>query len=103
MKKITGAELKVALASAKPPFVLDVREPKEVQQGCIPNAKNIPLSILPFVMNQELPNKSMEIVVNCRSGGRSAQACVLLEKAGYRNVINLEGGYEAYCKLLGKK
>lgn len=99
MKTIRCEELKVALSSDHPPFVLDVRNPGEVSGGCIPQAKNIPLHILPLVMEQELPDKQALIVVNCKSGGRSGQACILLEKNGYTNVQNLEGGFDAYCNM----
>lgn len=94
---ITCEELTAALESDHPPIVLDVRNPDEVGAGCIPNAQNIPLHILPLVMEEKLPDKHARIVVNCKSGGRSAQACDVLAKAGYTNVCNLEGGFDAYC------
>lgn len=97
MKTITCAELEEALQGNNPPILVDVRNPDEVSEGCIPQAKNIPLHVLPLTAAQELPNKDAFIVINCQSGGRSGQACTFLEKNGYSNVVNLEGGFDAYC------
>lgn len=97
MKSITCEQLNRVLESNQPPLVLDVRNVDEFAGGCIPAAKNIPLHLLPLKLKQELPDKHAAIVVNCKSGGRSAQACALLEKNGYTNIQNLEGGFDAYC------
>lgn len=73
-------------------FVLDVREPEELrgELGAIPNAHVVPLGQLRARLD-ELP-KDQPIVVVCRSGGRSAQACTILETNGFTQVANLDGG-----------
>jgi adenylyltransferase/sulfurtransferase len=43
-------------------------------------------------------DQGKEIVVMCRSGARSANACTLLEKKGFKNVSNLVGGVNAWAK-----
>lgn len=68
--------------------VLDVREPDEWQAGHIEGALHIPLSLLP-VRVSEVPDG--EILVVCKGGGRSAQACMYLGQQGHV-VINLAGG-----------
>jgi rhodanese-related sulfurtransferase len=68
--------------------VLDVREPAEWQAGHIEGALHMPLSTLPLRVS-ELPEG--EILVVCRVGGRSAQACMYLGQQGHA-VINLAGG-----------
>ncbi len=72
--------------------VIDVREPVEFDGplGHIPGARLIPLGSLTQAV-QHLP-KDKPIVTVCRSGARSAQAVVLLQKAGYTRVANLGGG-----------
>ena len=76
-------------------FLVDVREPDEFSEGNIPGAKNIPLGvILSGVTLDELP-KDKEIVLNCRSGRRSAEAQEFLKEKGFK-AINLEGGFEAF-------
>jgi sulfur dioxygenase len=72
--------------------VVDVREPDEFTGplGHIPGARLIPLAQLP--RQTESLREDRPIVTVCRSGGRSAQAVVLLEKAGFTQVANLTGG-----------
>jgi rhodanese-related sulfurtransferase len=72
--------------------VVDVREPAEFNGplGHVPNARLVPLGAL----NARLAelDKSKPIVTVCRSGARSAQATLLLGKAGFEKVANLSGG-----------
>ena len=73
-------------------LVLDVREPAEYTGplGHIRGATLIPLGQL-AARAGELP-KDKPIVAVCRSGGRSAQANTILQKAGFEKVANLTGG-----------
>jgi rhodanese-related sulfurtransferase len=72
--------------------VIDVREPEEFNGplGHVPGARLVPLGKL----NEEVKTLKNErpIVVVCRSGARSAQATVMLGKAGFTRVANLSGG-----------
>ena len=77
-------------------LVLDVREDKEFAAGHIPKARHIPLSALPQRMKELEKFKNKPIVVNCRSGQRSARACGILKKQGFENVVNLGGGIMAW-------
>jgi glyoxylase-like metal-dependent hydrolase (beta-lactamase superfamily II) len=72
--------------------ILDVREEGEFNGplGRIPGALLIPLAQLPGRAGELA--KETPIVTVCRAGGRSAQATVLLGKAGYKKVGNLPGG-----------
>ena len=72
--------------------VVDVREKDEYRGplGHIRGSTLIPLSELP-ARAAELA-KDKPIVTVCRSGARSAQAVVLLQKAGFTDVANLAGG-----------
>ncbi len=72
--------------------VLDVREPDEFtgSLGHIEGARLLPLGKLTQELNSI--EKQKPIVVVCRSGARSAQATVLLKKAGFDRVANLSGG-----------
>lgn len=67
-------------------IIVDVRTPQEFSSGAIEGAVNIPLNELEN--RREEVNGFDEIVVYCASGGRSSQAKVILNKAGYKNVIN---------------
>src|SRR5579859_3262073 len=71
---------------------LDVREQSEWDIEHIPGAVHIPQDRVAAEVEQALPDKSAPIVVYCRTGRRSANAAIVLEGLGYRNVRNLEGG-----------
>ncbi len=70
--------------------VIDVREMHEIATGTVPKAVPVPLRTLPARI-QEL-SRDEELVVVCRSGARSAQACLFLLQNGFSNVYNLRGG-----------
>ncbi len=72
--------------------VLDVREPSEFvgALGHIPSAFNIPLGVLTARMDEL--SKETPVVAVCRSGARSGQATILLQKAGFTRIANLAGG-----------
>lgn len=72
--------------------VLDVREPDEFEGplGHIPGAQLIPLGTLAARVGEVATDKP--VVTVCRAGGRSAQAAVLLQRAGVKQIANLTGG-----------
>jgi NADPH-dependent 2,4-dienoyl-CoA reductase/sulfur reductase-like enzyme/rhodanese-related sulfurtransferase len=88
---VTAAELKAELASAKPPFVLDVRGLSEFEQGHVRDAKHIPVDELRFELDA-LP-RDRRIVVYCRSGFRAHLALRILRGHGFTDVANVTGGY----------
>jgi len=92
--QITPVELKRRLDAGEEVFVLDVREPHEYQIVNI-GAPLIPLGDLPNRLNELDPNR--EIVVHCKSGGRSQRAAEFLQKSGFKNVVNLAGGITAWA------
>jgi rhodanese-related sulfurtransferase len=84
---------------------LDVRSVPEFEQGHPEGAFNIPLMHLDSATNQMRPNPDFltvvranfppdtSMVIGCKMGGRSAQACEILSNAGYHDVTNVLGGY----------
>lgn len=77
-------------------LVLDVREDKEFVGGHIPKARHIPLGALANRLGELEKFKTKPIVVNCRSGQRSARACGILKKHGFEKAVNLTGGIMAW-------
>jgi rhodanese-related sulfurtransferase len=93
---IAPAEIAKMLRSPKPPRLLDVRQPEEHELVALPDSKLIPLGQL-FHRIEELESwKDEEIVVYCHHGIRSQQAISLLRQAGFKNLINLQGGIDAW-------
>ncbi len=79
--------------------IVDVRERHEFdgELGHIPRAELVPLGTV--VSEASSWNVNDDIVVVCRSGGRSAQAAGLLTRLGFKRVRNLDGGMLAYVRL----
>jgi sulfur-carrier protein adenylyltransferase/sulfurtransferase len=94
--EITPVELKARLDRGDRPFILDVRNPEEIQICRISGSTVIPLPELPKRL-AEL-DRSVPMVVHCKSGMRSAKAIVLLKEAGFTRLTNLKGGILAWIK-----
>ncbi len=77
---------------------LDVRTEKEFNKGHIPGAINLPRGKLEFMIDKDIPDKNAPIVVYCRTGGRSALATYTLVQMGYKNVKNMDGGWQAWTE-----
>jgi rhodanese-related sulfurtransferase len=92
MEQITVDEVKSRLDAGEQLNIIDVREPQEYAEHNI-NAKLIPLGQIMNMQVDELePLKNEELIIHCRSGKRSMQACMMLESMGFTNVKNVVGG-----------
>jgi rhodanese-related sulfurtransferase len=85
--------------------MVDVRTSEEYDAGYIPGAVNIQRGLLEFKIGKEeawdafglyIPEKTDPIIVNCRTGGRSALAALALQELGYEKVMSLQGGWKAW-------
>lgn len=76
--------------------LVDVREPDEFtgELGHVPGAELVPLATLPDAAACWNPER--EVVLVCRSGGRSARAAIALAGRGFRHLYNLRGGMLAW-------
>jgi rhodanese-related sulfurtransferase len=75
-------------------MVLDVREPEEYQHGHVPGALNLPQADLASRLD-ELP-RDCPLLLICRSGARSLRAAQFLRQVGFEQVLNVQGGTEAW-------
>ncbi len=73
--------------------VLDVREPDEYEQGALPNVVHIARGHLEAQVETRIVDKSVEVIVYCAGGVRSAFAAKTLQELGYTNVLSMAGGY----------
>ena len=94
--QISVQELKRRIDAHEDVFVLDVREPHEAQIVNI-GAPLIPLGELPKRLDELAAQKDQDIVIHCKSGGRSQKAAQLLKNAGFPHVENLAGGILAWA------
>ncbi|HMM46455.1 MAG TPA: rhodanese-like domain-containing protein [Thiobacillaceae bacterium] len=86
----------VAQIAAQGAHLIDVRTEAEVAQGVIDGAIHIPLHLLPL-RTADIPQDT-PVVIYCRSGARSAQACAFMAARGYGNMHNLAGGIMAWAR-----
>ncbi len=80
--------------------IIDVREPAEYAVGHLPNAINIPRGVLEFKLGEVVDdcNANSNIVLYCKTSGRSALATQSLMKLGYNNVHSILGGFDAWVE-----
>ena len=91
---ITPMQLKEMREEHPDLFVLDVREPHEIDICAIDGTYKIPLGEI-GARYAEVP-KDRTVVVHCKLGGRSAKAVEFLQSKGYTDVKNLAGGIIAW-------
>jgi len=101
MKNITVEELKKRIDAGEHLHIIDVREPDEYAEYNI-GGTLIPLGRIQGMQLDDLEDlKNEELIIHCKMGGRSMQACMILETAGYTNVVNVTGGAMAWKQKFG--
>ncbi|MDQ1450610.1 MAG: sulfur-carrier protein adenylyltransferase/sulfurtransferase [Acidobacteriaceae bacterium] len=98
--QIGPEELKRRQTASEDVFVLDVREPHEFQIANI-GGHLIPLNDLPKRVGEL--DRTQNIVVHCKSGGRSQKASEFLQQQGFTRVENLAGGITAWSEKVDPK
>lgn len=102
MENITAEELKKRIDSGEDLNIVDVREPHEHAEFNIGGVL-VPLGDIRAMQVDELEDlKDEEVIVYCRSGGRSSQAAMILETMGFSNVKNLAGGMLGWQEKFGQ-
>ncbi|WP_413788923.1 rhodanese-like domain-containing protein [Bacillus bruguierae] len=93
VKNISGKELKDEIKK-KNKQLIDVRTPGEFRGNHIQGFRNMPLNEL--VQQASSLDKSKEVIVICQSGMRSKQATKILKKMGFKHIVNVSGGMNAW-------
>lgn len=94
---VTPKELQDRVQAGKTIDLIDVRTPAEFREVHVDFARNVPLDQLDERAIASARNGSNEpLYVICRSGGRAKQACERLAKAGLVQIVNVEGGTQAW-------
>jgi rhodanese-related sulfurtransferase len=101
MNNISVDELKSRIDAGEKLNIVDVREPHENADFNI-GGTLIPLGKIQSMQIDELEDlKNQELIVYCRSGNRSGQACMFLDAMGFTNTKNLVGGMLAWQEKYG--
>jgi len=89
--------------------LLDVRTAREYDSAHIKGSAWVERGVAEFVLVRTLPDPKAEIVVYCKKGNRTGLVVKSLRKAGYANVVGLEGGFDEWtrqgntvCNFLGE-
>jgi rhodanese-related sulfurtransferase len=99
--EIAPAELKAKLDAKENLLLVDVREPAEFEHGHIGGAHLVPRGIIEAAADTSYPKhypplsgaRDQQVIIYCATSGRSAMATAVLQMMGFKNVINLAGGY----------
>lgn len=76
--------------------LIDVRTPKEYKSGYIKGAVNMHLYDNDFEQRIDTLDKNKPVYVYCKVGGRSAEAVTIMKNKGFRHIIELDGGMDAW-------
>jgi rhodanese-related sulfurtransferase len=113
MKEVSPQEAYDLMQNDSDYHYLDVRSVPEFEDGHPTGATNIPLmnftpgmGMTPnheFVqlVDEKFP-RDAKLLIGCKSGGRSAQACQIMERMGYTNVANVRGGFVGAVDQMGR-
>ncbi len=99
--EITPDELRAKLEAKEDLLLVDVRESAEFEHGHISSAHLVPRGIIEAAADTGYPKhypplsgaRGQQVVLYCATSGRSAMAAAVLQMMGYKNVLNLAGGY----------
>jgi rhodanese-related sulfurtransferase len=98
MNTIDVQTLKKRIDAGEQLNFIDVREPAEFAEANL-GAQLIPLGQIMSMQIEDIEHmRNEEVIIHCRSGKRSAQACMMLEQMGFTNTVNVEGGILAWME-----
>jgi len=93
---ITVKEFKSKMDSDHDFILLDIRTEKEYLAGHMKSAVWLPRGFIEFKIQKLVDDPETEIILYCKRGNRSALTAYTLLEMGYKNVLNLEGGFEQW-------
>ncbi|MDD5140383.1 MAG: rhodanese-like domain-containing protein [Verrucomicrobiales bacterium] len=98
VNEISVAEARARLVANPKVVLLDVREDSEWNAGHAAEAVHLGKGVLERDLEKMFPDVNTEIIMYCGGGYRSALACDVAQKMGYRSVHSLIGGYKGMVK-----
>lgn len=97
MEEVSEIDAETAfLLIASGATLIDVREPDETASGVVGSSLRIPRGLLELQIEQQVPDRTQDIVLMCAGGTRSALAAKSLQDLGYTSVTSLAGGFTAW-------
>jgi len=96
IKEVSIADVKKMIDTKENVIILDVRDKNEIEEGRIPGAMNISRGMLEFKAGMVLQDRNARIIVYCGLDLRSPLATRTLNELGYKNAVNMAGGFKAW-------
>lgn len=81
--------------------ILDVREPKEVNESCLIDSTNIPRGLLEMKINNVCEDHDRPILIHCAAGGRASLSASTLQMMGYSNVHVIDATFDEIRAVFG--
>ncbi len=98
IRECTVQDVKDRLSRGESLRLVDVREESEFAAGHLPGARHIGKGVIERDIEAIFPDPSVELVLYCGGGFRSALAADSLQKMGYTNVISMDGGWRSWTE-----
>jgi rhodanese-related sulfurtransferase len=98
IRETNVAEVKRRRDSGDKFALIDVREESEWARGHLPDAVYLGKGIIERDVELRFPDKTVELVLYCGGGFRSALAAENLQKMGYKNVASMDGGWRGWLE-----
>lgn len=95
VREVTIDEARARLRANPKAVLVDVREDSEWAAGHAVEAVHLGRGVLERDIEKAYPDPNAELILYCGGGFRSALACDVAQRMGYRNVWSLAGGYKA--------
>jgi rhodanese-related sulfurtransferase len=96
IREVTVEQTRERIAGDPNVKLVDVREDNEWQAGHAAGAHHLGKGIIERDIEQQVPDKSTELILYCGGGYRSALVAEELQKMGYMNVFSMAGGWKAW-------
>lgn len=96
IRECTVQDVKTRQDAGETLQLIDVREDHEWQAAHLPGAVHLGKGIIERDVEERFPDTSVELILYCGGGFRSALAADALQKMGYSNVISMDGGFRGW-------
>jgi rhodanese-related sulfurtransferase len=96
IQETTVDDVKARLDRGEKLLLIDVREESEYAKDHLPSAIHLGKGIIERDIEQRVPDPSVEMILYCGGGFRSALAADNLQKMGYNHVISMDGGIRGW-------
>ena len=102
VREVSVAETRARMAADQSVRLIDVREDNEWQTSHAAGAEHLGKGIIERDIEATVPDKSIELILYCGGGYRSALAADVLQQMGYTNVFSMAGGWKAWKESGGE-